>query len=86
MKNPRTDDVYRPAIPLAYVQLNLDDAARNGVPREQLIHGLGLSRSLLGAADARVSRHDAGTILLRAIRGSAGIRVKTGRILPKLMF
>ena len=80
MKNPRTDDVYRPAIPLAYVQLIFDDAARNGVPREQLIHGLGLSRSLLGAADARVSRHDAGTILLRAIRftGNPGIGLEIG--------
>jgi AraC-like DNA-binding protein len=76
----RSDDVYRPAIPLAYVQLIVDYAARNGVTREKLVQGLGLSRSLLDSADARVSRHDAGAILLRAIKltGNPGTGFEIG--------
>ena len=80
MSNPRFEDVYRPAIPLAYVQLIFDYAARNGVARETLVQGLGLSRSLLGSVDARVSRHDAGAILLRAIKltGNPGTGFEIG--------
>lgn len=55
-------------MPLAYVQLILDFAEIHGTPPEQLLQGLGLSRSLNNTANVRVSRHDAATILLRAIR------------------
>lgn len=80
MRGIRSDDVYRPAIPLAYVQLILDYSERSGIAREKLVQGLGLSRSLLGSADARVSRHDAGTILLRAIKltGNPGMGFEIG--------
>lgn len=80
MKTIRSDDVYRPAIPLAYVQLILEYAERNGVGREKLVQGLGLSRHLLNSADARVSRHDAGAILLRAIKltGNPGTGFEIG--------
>lgn len=76
----RFDDVYRPAIPLAYVQLILDHVQRSGVAAEKLVQGLGLSRGLLASADARVSRHDAGAILLRAIRltGNPGTGFEIG--------
>lgn len=76
----RSDDVYRPAIPLTYVQLVIDYVARNGVAGETLMQGLGPSRSLLGSADARVSRHDAGAILLRAIKltGNPGMGFEIG--------
>lgn len=80
MRNTRSDDVYRPAIPLAYVQLILDYAERSGVAGEKLVQGLGLFRSLLSSADARVSRHDAGAILLRAIKltGNPGTGFEIG--------
>lgn len=80
MKNTRSDDVYRPAIPLAYVQPILDYAEQNGVARDKLVQGLGLPRSLLDSADARVSRHDAGAILLRAIKltGNPGTGFEIG--------
>jgi AraC-like DNA-binding protein len=80
MRTTRSDDIYRPAIPLAYVQLILEYAEHSGVAREKLVQGLGLSRNLLNSADARVSRHDAGAILLRAIKltGNPGIGFEIG--------
>ena len=76
----RSDDVYKPAIPLAYVQLIIDVSKRHGVSREQLLQGLGLPRSLLNSPDSRLSRHDAGTILLRSIKltGNLGIGFEIG--------
>src|SRR3546814_16843981 len=68
MKRIPTEDVCRLASPLAYVPLILDYAERSGGSREKLGQGLGLPRNCLGSADVRVSRHDAGTILLRAIK------------------
>jgi AraC-like DNA-binding protein len=80
MKRIPIEDVYRPAIPLAYVQLILDYAERSGVSREKLGQGLGLFRSGLSSGDVRVSRHDAGAILLRAIKltGNPGTGFEIG--------
>lgn len=80
MRSLRSDDVYRPAIPLAYVELILDYAEQSGVAQEKLIQGLGLTRSLFSSADGRVSRHDAGAILLRAIKltGNPGMGFEIG--------
>jgi AraC-like DNA-binding protein len=80
MKQIHLGEVYRPAIPLAYVQLILDYAQRRGVAQEQLVQGLGLYPRLFNTPDARVSRHDAGAILLRAIRltGNLGVGFEMG--------
>ena len=80
MRHVRLEQAYKPALPLAYVQLILDYAAGRGAQRELLTQGLGLSRSLQNAADVRVSRHDAATILLRAIRltGNPGMGFEMG--------
>src|SRR3546814_4744101 len=80
MKRIPTEDVCRLASPLAYVPLILDYAERSGGSREKLGQGLGLPRNCLGSADVRVSRHDAGTILLRAIKltGNPGTGFEIG--------
>ncbi len=80
MNKIQSNEFYRPALPLAYIQLILDYAQTKGIEPKQLIQGLGLSKSLRKAIDMRVSRHDAGTILLRAIKltGNPGIGFELG--------
>jgi AraC-like DNA-binding protein len=64
----KAEILYRPCVPLTYIQLTLDQAAERGIPAEQVLRGLGIAPALLEKPDTRFSLLHYTQIIYRAMQ------------------
>ena len=65
------EELFKPRVPIAYVHLNLQLAEEHGVPRQQVLQGLGIEPQLLEQPDALIGLLDYGRVCLHCMELSS---------------
>ena len=76
----KTEDLHKPAIPVAYGHLILTVADKLGVPRSRMLDGLHIPDAVFASADARLSMLQANNLLYRGMKltGNPGFGYEIG--------
>jgi AraC-like DNA-binding protein len=76
----KTEDLHKPAIPVAYGHLILTVADKLGVPRSRMLDGLHIPDAVIASADARLSMLQANALLYRGLKltGNPGFGYEIG--------